>query len=168
MSDPTRSVWRMVRSGGRSKEKLLKELEGAGLWFGKIYVAENSIFSLILNRDFLVTPAPMRYEVMRCTVRDLGFESGAAAGQVWGKVLTIGHLCPPDLAIAIRLAYMDQPEEEYAVVVMHPLPACGPASESIIILGKCEGVPQIAIAGWQNEAPLDPDIVLFFVKKDLR
>lgn len=68
-------------------------------------------------------------ELVRLTVRDLGFANGATIDQIYQKANEFSlELCPPEVGPAYRVQYTDQPMNEYLLIAMEQIsgPGGGP------------------------------------------
>lgn len=77
--------------------------------------------------DRMADQVPPRYAktmftLMKCSVDDLGFPNSADLEDIYAKAkeLKLG-LCPDDLALKLRLEYLDQPRNEVLKIAMRPL-----------------------------------------------
>jgi hypothetical protein len=83
----------------------------------------DSVDEAIGRPAFPFTKTKLETDLALISVVDLGFsEDGASLLEIYNRALAIGlQLCPGDLGPALRLAYLDQPREEYLHVAMRPV-----------------------------------------------
>lgn len=86
--------------GGKTKEQLKAELQEK-----KIYVSDWAN-QLIESKDFMVLKSTETADLVRLTVKDLGFENGATTDEIYKKAKELGlELCPPEVGPHLRLSY---------------------------------------------------------------
>ena len=92
-----------VEIGGKSKEQLISEMEASGI---DIDTYEKSIMD---NPDFVVGSSREEAKLVRLTVADLGFKTGAITAEIYKRAQALGlELCPPDTGPNYLLQYKDQ------------------------------------------------------------
>lgn len=71
---------------------------------------------------FIVAKKKTEVELIRVTVADLGFESGATRQDIYERAMKLGFaLCPAEVGPQLRLQYKDQPMNEWLLVAMEPI-----------------------------------------------
>ena len=104
---------RSLEIGGKTKGELKKELERRGMQI-------NSQGNFIIDsEDFTTLKNPERIDLVRLTVRDLGFPRGATTEEIYTRAAEFGlELCPPEVGPHYRLAYADQPLGDWTAIGM--------------------------------------------------
>lgn len=118
ISFPERKIRKeSVEVGGKSAEELISELEAAGI--GVV----DTVRSVLLNKaEFIPTKSPEDMTLIRLTVGDLGFETGATIDQIFERARQLGlELCPPDTGPYWRLKYRNQPLRERCRIGMEQI-----------------------------------------------
>lgn len=76
--------------------------------------------------DFTTSPEPQELNLIELYVRDLGFPSGATVRAIYDKAKELGlEPVPPETGPHFRLAYTDQPDGEWILIGMNPIPGFG-------------------------------------------
>ncbi|HBD05531.1 TPA: hypothetical protein DCZ32_03675, partial [Candidatus Uhrbacteria bacterium] len=89
-----------VELGGKSKNELIKELKQKN-----IYVSDWAN-QLLDSKDFQVLKKTEHADLVRLTVKDLGFDNGATIDEIFKKAIELGmELCPPEVGPQLRLSY---------------------------------------------------------------
>lgn len=103
---------RQVRAGGVAKDELLARLRDAG-------VALNPLArELFADARFATSATPYVVETVERPVEDLGLPAGGTSSQLLQRAAASGlAACPLEVAPALRLEFIDQPEGR----VGHPL-----------------------------------------------
>jgi hypothetical protein len=100
-----RSVIRMVRIGGTSKEELLAELVRNGVELNE------SAQALFAHDMFRTTEVSSFLETVEISVARLGYAQGATIANLYKRAVELGlSLCPLELGPHFRLQFFDQPE----------------------------------------------------------
>lgn len=95
-------TFREVWIGGLSKEELLQDLED-----NKIGINAYGL-QIINHKDFIITPAREKLQIVEISLSDLGFSKGATTQEVYRQAQRLRFkLCPPELAVHMRLQYID-------------------------------------------------------------
>ena len=104
-TDDRASIPREVRIGGVAKPELLQRLRESG-------VQLNRAAELLFEDDrFLPLRQSQVVEIAVRSVAELGFEQGAAYGQLTARALESGLVeCPLEVGPHLRMQYRDQPE----------------------------------------------------------
>jgi hypothetical protein len=101
----THVVTRAVRVGGKNKEKLLAELERAGIQLNE------AARTLLSSKQFTTSMPSRQLITVELTVRQLGFTQGATLCALHDQATALGLFPPPlDLGPHLRLQYLDQAE----------------------------------------------------------
>ncbi|RJO58882.1 hypothetical protein C4546_04755 [Candidatus Parcubacteria bacterium] len=108
-------TWKTIELGTHKDVKALrKAMENAGIRVGD-YAS-----SMLKHSMFTLASA---LELVRVSVADLGFPSGATRAQIYEAALCNGlSLCPAEVGPQVRLQYMDQPKGERFFIAMEPIP----------------------------------------------
>lgn len=102
-----------VEIGGKSAEQLISEMEAAS-----INISDYAK-SMLKNREFIPGKNPEEATLIRLTVADLGFKTGATTDQIYERAQALGlELCPPDTGPNYFLQYKDQPLGEWLCIGM--------------------------------------------------
>ena len=122
-----------VEIGGKSAEQLISEMEAVG-----INIADNAK-SMLKNREFVPGKNPVEATLIRLTVAELGFKSGATTDQIYERAQILGlELCPPDTGPNYRLKYRNQPLKEWIYMGMKQITGSG-GRPSVFGLGRYGG-----------------------------
>jgi len=93
-------IWQTIESGGKSKDELIKELKGKGIKIGD-YAA-----SLLESKDFKTAGSRESIDLVRPTVKDLGFENSATTEEIYARADELGlDLCEAEDAPNLRVQY---------------------------------------------------------------
>ena len=99
-----------IKIGGKTKEELKEELEEKN-----IYVSDWAN-DLLASKDFQTTKKAEKEKLIRLTVKDLGFTSGATTQKIYQKAQELGlDLCPAETGPHFRLQY---PGKEWILIAM--------------------------------------------------
>lgn len=99
--------------GGRSARQLEESLRGAN------YKISDYAMDMLKSKDFETLKNPEAVDLVRLTVKDLGFEQGATTDQIYARADELGlELCPAEVGPQYRLAYSDQPLGELTYIAM--------------------------------------------------
>lgn len=102
-------------NGGKTKDQLKAELAAQKINF-------NYAGQMMDNEEFVITSKAEKLDLVRLTVADLGFPSGATIEQIFAKAESLGlELCPSDLGPNYRLNYLNQPLDEWIYIGMKPI-----------------------------------------------
>jgi len=106
--------------GGKTKEKLLSEMESVD-----INISDYSR-SMMDNPDFITSKKSEEMTLVRLTVSDLGFKTGATTEKIYERAKALGlELCPPDTGPNYRLKYQNQPLNEWIYIGMKQITDSG-------------------------------------------
>lgn len=95
-------TFREVWIGGLSKEELLQNLND-----NKISINEYGL-QIINHKNFIITPTREKLQTVEISLSDLGFSNGATTQEVYQQAQEFGlKLCPSELAVHMRLQYID-------------------------------------------------------------
>lgn len=114
-------VWKTVKLGGKSAAELIGDLEAAGYRI-------SDWARYIKNQSEFVGSSAREVKIARIKVRDLGFtEMLTRMSAVYERISTsdVIDLLPPDAAPYVRLAYNDQPMDEWLGVPMKSFSGSG-------------------------------------------
>jgi hypothetical protein len=69
-----------------------------------------------------VSQTEVELDLVVVTVAELGFRNGARLDAIYAKAMELGlQLCPAEVGPALRLAYKDQPRDEWLFIGMEPI-----------------------------------------------
>ncbi len=105
--------WAAIELGGATLQELQDQLKQAKINVGAY--AED----MLKSKDFTTLKKPESAKFVRLTVKDLGFPQGATTDQIYQRAEELGlELCPPEVGPRYRLAYTDQPMNEWLLIGM--------------------------------------------------
>lgn len=111
--NPSFPVWRMITIGGSSKDALLEEMEKKD-----VYVSDWAK-ELLDNGEFTIGEKKEEINLVRLSVKDLGFDNGATTDQIYQAAEKFGlELCPAETGPQLRLQLTDQATSDYFWVGM--------------------------------------------------
>lgn len=98
-------ISRTVEVGGLTKLQLIKKLQNYSILM-------NEYGEWLLTDDkFTTSDTKYVLQTVELNVSDLGFPDGANTTQIFQRASDLGlELCPLELAVHLRLGYLDQPE----------------------------------------------------------
>ncbi|MDO8511974.1 MAG: hypothetical protein Q7S57_01770 [bacterium] len=102
-----------VEIGGKTKDQLKQESEQA--------IVNISAYtkSMLDNKDFTTQESMEKINLIRLTVKDLGFKSGATTEEIYQRAFELGlERCPAEVGPNYRLQYLDQPMNERLYIGM--------------------------------------------------
>lgn len=108
-------IWKEIQIGGVNRDKLAKSLKSAG---HKISDWANDIMG---KPAFTTEPAPRTIQLVRRTVRELGFTSQPTTTELLARIREVGELLPAEAGPHLRLGYTDQPMGEWVWLMMEPI-----------------------------------------------
>jgi hypothetical protein len=80
-------------------------------------------------------------ELVRVSLNDLGLAQGPSLAEVYRRAAQAGlELCPPEVAIALRLSYDDQPLGEFLHAAMEPVATYGRAPTTLTLANARTGL----------------------------
>lgn len=95
-------TFREVWIGGESKQELLQNLKD-----NKIEINEYGL-QIINHKGFIINPTKEKLQTVEISLADLGFLNGATTQEVYQRAQQFGlNLCPSELAVHMRLQYID-------------------------------------------------------------
>ncbi|MCI0542671.1 hypothetical protein L0Y69_02905 [bacterium] len=119
--------------GGKSADQLISEIEA----FDKI---SDHGKSMLKNREFVPGKNREKITLIRLTVADLGFKSGATTDQIYERAQILGlELCPADTGPNYRLKYRNQPLNELIYMGMKQV-ADSDGRQSVFGLERDDGL----------------------------
>jgi hypothetical protein len=117
----------LMTIGEKTKAELIKELEVRTKLDdsneNKIYISDNAKF-MYNSSAFEVLKKPEEINLIRLTVKDLGFTKNATTDQIYQRAEELGlELCPPEVGLYLRLNFSkafkrEQPISDYPRVAM--------------------------------------------------
>ncbi len=85
-----------------------------------------SDYAKYMMQQMPVVPESEPINLVSFTVEQLGFSGGATYAEIKEKAQQLGlKLCPPQVGPELRLQYTDQPNGEYLLIAMDPMPVAG-------------------------------------------
>ncbi len=113
-------TWRTLKLDHSTLKTLRRALKQA-----ECYVSEWA--SDIMGKPaFTLAAEPIEIDLVRATVRQLGFAEGARFDAICARALELGlELCPAEVGPQLRLQYSDQPNGEWLIVAMEPITDSG-------------------------------------------
>ena len=99
-----------IEIGGKDKNQLIEEMNAKN-----IYISDWAK-DLLYSRDFTVSKNKERADLIRLTVKDLGFSNGATTSEIYKKAEELGlELCPAEVGPQLRL---QNSTKEWTLVAM--------------------------------------------------
>ncbi len=103
--------------GGRTGEELIGDFLG-----NSRITLPISAEKMLRSKDFVAQKTKEKINLVRLSVADLGFPSGASTEQIYQAAEKLSlELCPPEVGPHLRLQYEDQPKGEYIAIAMKPI-----------------------------------------------
>ncbi|MDQ3015036.1 MAG: hypothetical protein M3Q73_04170 [bacterium] len=112
---PTLTVWREVTAYPvESPEAMtVAQLTDAG------FHVNDWAKDIMGKPSFKTLTEPKKFKLARCKVRDLGFKKQPTTDEIWARIQEVGgELCPPELGLALRKDFADQPVGDYFWLAM--------------------------------------------------
>lgn len=95
-------IYKEVWIGGVAKEQLLQRLHK-----NHIHLNEQAL-NIINHKEFATLPSRKRLHTVEVSVKDLGFQNGAATEDIYSAAANHGlKLCPPELGPHMKLQYIN-------------------------------------------------------------
>ena len=112
------------RGGGnhrrKTKDQLVRELEEHKI------DTNGYVRDMLESKDFTVSQNVERLDLVRLSVKDLGFPDGATVLEIFIRAQELGlDLCPAEVGPHLRLQYVDQPLNEWVSVAMKQIAGRG-------------------------------------------
>lgn len=105
--------------GGQAKAALLAACEEGGK-------VSDHARSMVGHELFTTATEPYKVDLAVVTVAELGFAKGGKTAHIWPRAQAYGLLlCPPEVPLYLRSAYVEQPEDEFLWVAMKHIPVPG-------------------------------------------
>lgn len=123
----------------KTKAELKQKLDGNGI---KWRPSDGSYAeSMIDNPDFPNEINRQSLTLVTLKVSDLGFDKGApTTDQIYGKAKELGlELCPPEVGPEYRIAYKNQPVDEWRFIAMKQITGGSRGLPSVFYLGRYGG-----------------------------
>lgn len=116
---PQFRTWRTVKLGEYpTRESLKSALTDAG------HKISDWAKDILGKPAFKISPDLTDLELVRVSVGELGFKSGAKLKDIYDRAWEWGlMLCPPEVGPQLRLQYKDQPKGEWLLIAMEPISA---------------------------------------------
>ena len=120
-SFPESSIKKMeAEIGGKNKKELVKEMEENKVWISD-YVKQ-----MMDNPDFTTSKKQEHLNLVRISVKDLGFPNGATTDEIYEKAKKLGlELCPAEVGPQLRLQQLDQSNGDWFYVGMKQISDSG-------------------------------------------
>ena len=117
----------------------------------------DSVDEAIGRPSFPFSKTKIGRDLVVISVADLGFpQDGASINAIYARARSLGlELCPPDLGLALRLSYLNQPRGEFLHIAMRPVAlysgalvdfTVGNDGVSLLVLGG-DAQPNLILAG---------------------
>ncbi len=155
---PTYTVWKTITLGSHKDLKALK----AALKSAKCKVSDYAN-DLLGKPAFTLASEQTEVDLVVRSVKELGFEGNATYAQICAKAVELGlELCPAEVGPALRLAYNDQPRDEWLRIAMEAI-TDSDGDRSFFSVGH--GNDELWL-GWNFGNPVfvwDPDYRFVFV-----
>jgi hypothetical protein len=136
--------WKTVMLGTHESANQLR----AAFTLGKFRISE---YASRVLKSTPITDVPIELELLRVSVRDLGFFHGATSEEIYHRATELGlSLCPAEVGPQLRLHYANQQMKEYLLVGMDPMP--DPEGELTIFVVNCD-----AGGSWLNATDGRPE-----------
>ncbi|MFA6486522.1 MAG: hypothetical protein WCT40_04110 [Candidatus Magasanikbacteria bacterium] len=102
-----------IEIGGKTKAELEKEMEKQN-----IQISDYAKF-MMNSKDFTTAKKPEPADLIKLKVGDLGFSNNPTTDEIYKKIQEFGlELCPAEVGPHYRLAYTDQPMDEWVNIGM--------------------------------------------------
>jgi len=109
-----------IEIGGKNADTLEREMTEKGIQISS-YAKD-----MLRNADFQAQKNPEQVDLVRLTVKDLGFSNYATTDDLYKRAEDLGlELCPAEVGPQYRLQYMDQPMNEWIYVGMKQISDSG-------------------------------------------
>ncbi len=113
----TCTVWKTITLGTHKDQKALM----AALKTAKCKVSDYAN-DLLGKPAFTLASEQTEVDLVVSSVKELGFEGNATYAQITARALELGlELCPAEVGPALRLAYNDQPRDEWLRIAMEAI-----------------------------------------------
>lgn len=121
-----------IEIGGKTAKELKNAIKA------RMKISEYAEY-MMDSKEFQTLKKPESAELIRLSVRDLGFEKGATTDEVYQKAEQLGlELCPAEVGPHYRLKYADQPLGEWFYIAMKQI-ADRNGNPSVFYLERREG-----------------------------
>jgi hypothetical protein len=147
-------IWRTITLGGYRDVNAVR----AAFDDSHCHLAmSDSVDEAIGRPSFPFTKTKIGRDLVVISVADLGLpQGGASIDAIYVRARSLGlELCPPDLGLALRLSYLNQPRGEFLHIAMRPVTlysgalvdfTVGNDGESLLVLAG-EARPDLILAG---------------------
>ncbi|MFA6341140.1 MAG: hypothetical protein WCX27_02815, partial [Candidatus Paceibacterota bacterium] len=133
-----------IEIGGKTKKQLISEMGSADIQIN------DYAKSMMDNSDFVTSKKSEEMTLVRLTVADLGFKTGATKEKIYERAKALGlELCPAEVGPNYRLKYKNQPLNEWIYIGMKPVSDSGGYPDVFELGRRGDGV---WLGGWA-----DPD-----------
>jgi hypothetical protein len=103
-----------IEIGGKDKDELVEEMKNKN-----IYISDWAK-DLLNNKDFVTSKNSEKIDLIRLTVKDLGFSDYTTTDEIYKKALELGlELCPAEVGPQLRL---QNSTKEWTLVAMKQIP----------------------------------------------
>lgn len=116
-TDRIKHLWKSISVGGKSTEKLMKELVAKGFNLG------DYAKSMTNHKQFTASSKAKKVDFAKKSLKEYGF-----TGKTFSELLeffrhhSLYELCQPEDAYYLRMAYTDQPKGEWVRLAMDTIP----------------------------------------------
>jgi hypothetical protein len=111
-------TWKTIKigTGLKTPDDFRKELTENG------FRIEGLANSIIDQPGFTTSDEGNEVELVKLTIRELGFKNGASIEQIYAMAIELGlDLCPSEVGPQLRLQYKKQPNPESIRIAMEPI-----------------------------------------------
>lgn len=148
--------------GGKIAVELVKELDAK-----KIIISDHAL-DLLLSEYFTVSKFKEQIDLVRLTVKDLGFPNEATTEEIYKKAEELGlELCPAEVGPNLQLKYSDQPLNERVRIAMKQISA-RPDSPSVFYLVRSASGLQLDADWVESDDPWHFGSVFVFALRKLK
>lgn len=111
------TVWKTIKFGTYKDLKALKAAFRSAKYRTSDYAND-----LLDKPAFTLASEPTEVDLVVRSVKELGFQGIATYAQICAKAVDLGlQLCPAEVGPLLRLAYKDQPSNEWFRIAMEPI-----------------------------------------------
>lgn len=128
-------VWRTIKVG--TGLKTMDDFRGA--LEGVECHVNGSALHVLESPAFTVSAQTAEVSLVRVSLSDLGLKRTATREEIYARAEARGlKLCPPEVALELRLQYLDQPDGEWLHVAMRPV-LCRDGEKKFLAVARSVG-----------------------------
>ena len=117
---PDHPIWKTIISGGATGKDLLAEIRASDV------IVSEWAEDMVKRPAFTTSPECVELDLVLVPVRDLKPENGSTTMDVWAGAQKLKlELCPAEVGLHLRLAYLDQPKGECVRLAMQQIMSVG-------------------------------------------